>query len=169
MTIKSFLLRFHHVNGLLFYSLTLFLEVPLRIVTLKSNVTKYNFGQSVGLTCEALSYPLSAITWTKNDVGIVNGNNYNISQIPGNSYYQTISVLSFTIQYLNDRGTYSCIATQLVTGKVVKSNPIQASKFLFLNIAATWNFRTRFNRNKAIIFISYLLSCNRISTHTLTV
>ncbi|RDD45645.1 Deleted in malignant brain tumors 1 protein [Trichoplax sp. H2] len=99
-------------------------SVPLRIVTLKSNVVSYNLSQNVGLTCEALSYPLSDISWYKGNVQLKSGNKYNISQIVGSSYYQSISFLSFMMRSFNDIGTYSCTAKQLVTGTSVTSNPV---------------------------------------------
>ncbi|RDD45648.1 Deleted in malignant brain tumors 1 protein [Trichoplax sp. H2] len=101
--------------------------VPLRSVIVKSNLTTYTVGQYAGLDCEALSYPLSTITWTVNNALVTSGNKYNIVSIPGNNYYQARSSMYFMVQSINDNGAYSCSARQSSTSKVVKSNTINIS------------------------------------------
>ncbi|RDD45649.1 Deleted in malignant brain tumors 1 protein [Trichoplax sp. H2] len=98
--------------------------IPLRFVVVRSDITTYKVGQYVRLDCEAPSYPLSSISWSKNNILIAVGNKYSVISIQGKEYYQVKSSLSFILQSPKDTGAYSCSATQPSTGKVVKSNII---------------------------------------------
>ncbi|RDD45646.1 Deleted in malignant brain tumors 1 protein [Trichoplax sp. H2] len=98
-------------------------DIPLGAVKVKSNTATYIYGINVSLTCQAVSRPLSQLTWTKNGVLITDGSNM-IVQYSFIHLAMSQSELILNNLKLADDGEYKCIGNYTAMGIIIRSTAV---------------------------------------------
>lgn len=107
----------------------LFIDIPLKSLVIQSNTSTFTFGTYIGLTCQAISRPVSTLWWTKDSVRIASSGNIKITySVPFSNYTTAQSVLIITGLTQSNNGQYQCVGNYSKTGSVILSSGLLISK-----------------------------------------
>lgn len=104
---------------------------PVQSLTFNSNTNTFNYRDYVVLSCYANSYPVSALTLTKNSIPIrANISETSIEYLHSYNNNSGLSNVTYVFRRLklSDDGDYQCIANYTYENIVLKSNIIPISK-----------------------------------------
>ena len=108
----------------------IFKDIPLSDIVAGTNTTNYIYGASIGLICQAISRPMTVISWTKNGAPIISGGNVVIINA-STSPTLAKSLLLFKGLMLSNNGDYRCIGNYSSGSEIKQSSIITISEFIF--------------------------------------